>query len=461
MDVGGLPCSLDEDCVKAPSEGRMRDFLSFLDQTASNPLQCNGRPPKESNSPGEPASTADLLSKISALEVELEDKDHNLKAFQELREREKLQEERLRKIAWNSCWPSGWRSLQEKYEQQCRKQQELLSQLQDEKKDLATRCERLSDEMRDLERRFRTKAAEMHRQYGRELERQRRAFLSGEKMKKQLEEELATQKVALQRQMEEAFEVERIQHRQEMRTLKETYEAEVAKEREALAAKQKQQTAKLEAQLTEGKKRLQGEITKAREEEQTRMKEVTSQLLAQLEQQRNKHLKELQQVEAAAKEKEKELLLQMKEAKEAAIHEATEQTKKEMQARAHKKLDHILERLSEEQLAVQNQQEKTWIEKMQKREKEFEECKNIFEKHSEKLKNDLKAEAESRLALEKQIARMEAEAEMKEKELTELKAKIEGINARGEVRKNGKGKEIRNTNKETEKQTTQEKATQM
>lgn len=97
MDVGGLPCSLDEDCVKAPSEGRMRDFLSFLDQTASNPLQCNGRPPKESNSPGEPASTADLLSKISALEVELEDKDHNLKAFQELREREKLQEERLRK----------------------------------------------------------------------------------------------------------------------------------------------------------------------------------------------------------------------------------------------------------------------------------------------------------------------------------------------------------------------------
>ena len=56
---------------------------------------------------------------------------------------------------------------------------------------------------------------------------------------------------------------------------------------------------------------------------------------------------------------------------------------------------------------------------------------------------------------------MEAEAEMKEKELTELKAKIEGINARGEVRKNGKGKEIRNTNKETEKQTTQEKATQM
>lgn len=48
-------------------------------------------------------------------------------------------------------------------------------------------------------------------------------------MKKQLEEELATQKVALQRQMEEAFEVERIQHRQEMRTLKETYEAEVSK----------------------------------------------------------------------------------------------------------------------------------------------------------------------------------------------------------------------------------------
>lgn len=54
--------------------------------------------------------------------------------------------------------------------------------MQDEKKDAASRCERLADEMRGLERKFAVKVAELHKQYGRELERQRKAVLSGEKV---------------------------------------------------------------------------------------------------------------------------------------------------------------------------------------------------------------------------------------------------------------------------------------
>ncbi|CDJ49910.1 hypothetical protein, conserved [Eimeria brunetti] len=382
---GGMICNPDEECGKVPSEGRMRDFLSFLDQTASNPFYYGSQKPKKSDTPGDSTSNAALLSKISALEVELEDKEHNLKALHELRQREKLEEQRLRKQLQQQLEGDLTRTS-EKYEQQCRKQQELLSQLQDEKKILASRYERLTEEMRELERRFAAKAAELHKQYGRELERQRRAFLSGEKarreawareraqeikeitikglepeiqrlinkhraekrcleeklrkipddMKKQLEEELAAQKAAVQRQMEEAFEVERIQHRQEIRTLKENYEAELGKEREAFAAKQKQQNAKWEAQITDGKNRIQGEIIKAREEEQLRLKEVTAQLLSEMEQQRNKHIRELQQTEAAAKAKEEEIIIQMSKDKETAVKEATEQTKKEVQEEAHK-----------------------------------------------------------------------------------------------------------------------------
>lgn len=73
-------------------------------------------------------------------------------------------------------------STQDKYEEQARRQQDLLNQLQDEKKDLNCRCERLAEEVRGLERRFAAKVAELHKQYGRELERQRKAFLVGEKV---------------------------------------------------------------------------------------------------------------------------------------------------------------------------------------------------------------------------------------------------------------------------------------
>lgn len=58
----------------------------------------------------------------------------------------------------------------------------MLCQLQDEKKEMASRYQRLADEMRELGRRFSAKTAELHKQYGKELERQRKAFLSGEKV---------------------------------------------------------------------------------------------------------------------------------------------------------------------------------------------------------------------------------------------------------------------------------------
>ncbi|CDI88067.1 hypothetical protein, conserved [Eimeria praecox] len=332
---GELLSSPEDDCAEVPSEGRMRDFLSFLEQTASNSLFCGDPKAEQPNSAGDATNTANLLSKISALEVEIEDKEHSLKALHELREREKLHEERLRRQLQQQMQGDLTKTT-EKYEQQCRKLQELLSQLQDEKKGITLRYERLSEEMRELEKRFAAKTAELHRQYGRELERQKRAFLSGEKMKKQLEEDLLTQKALMQRQMEEAFEEERSQHKQEIRTLKETFAAELEKEREVFAAKQKQQTAKWEAQMADGKKKLQGEIAKAREEEQLRLKEITAQLLSEMEQQRTKHLKELQQTEAAAAAKEEELRNKMNKEKEDAVNEATEKTKKEMLSETHK-----------------------------------------------------------------------------------------------------------------------------
>lgn len=46
-------------------------------------------------------------------------------------------------------------------------------------------------------------------------------------MKSQLEQELASQKALAARQMEEAFEAERSQHRQEVREMQERFEAEV------------------------------------------------------------------------------------------------------------------------------------------------------------------------------------------------------------------------------------------
>ena len=47
---------------------------------------------------------------------------------------------------------------------------------------MASRYDRLAEEFRELERKFGAKTAELHKQYGRELERQRKAFLSGEKV---------------------------------------------------------------------------------------------------------------------------------------------------------------------------------------------------------------------------------------------------------------------------------------
>lgn len=54
--------------------------------------------------------------------------------------------------------------------------------MQEEKNDLACKCEKLSDELRELERKFSAKNAELHKHYDRELERQRKAFILSEKV---------------------------------------------------------------------------------------------------------------------------------------------------------------------------------------------------------------------------------------------------------------------------------------
>lgn len=89
--------SLDAECPAVPSEDRILDFLTFLDQTASNSVACDGQSLRQTHPSVDSTRNANLLSRISTLEVELEDKEHNLKALRELREREKLQGERLRR----------------------------------------------------------------------------------------------------------------------------------------------------------------------------------------------------------------------------------------------------------------------------------------------------------------------------------------------------------------------------
>lgn len=86
----------EEASLAKPADEKMRDFLTFLDQTASSSLH-NAATPSARRPSAQGTSNASLLSKISAMEVELEDKDHSLKALKELREREKLKEEHVRK----------------------------------------------------------------------------------------------------------------------------------------------------------------------------------------------------------------------------------------------------------------------------------------------------------------------------------------------------------------------------
>lgn len=92
----GLRGSCEDACPREPAEDRIRDLLSFLDRTASNSLHCDGTTHTKPHPPAEATSNANLLSKISALEVELEDKEHSLKALRQLREREKLKAEHTR-----------------------------------------------------------------------------------------------------------------------------------------------------------------------------------------------------------------------------------------------------------------------------------------------------------------------------------------------------------------------------
>lgn len=87
----------EEACSREPNEERMRDFLTFLAQTASSSLNFEGAATNTPQQSGNAMSNAKLLSRISALEIELEDKEHSLKALREFREREKLQDEHTRK----------------------------------------------------------------------------------------------------------------------------------------------------------------------------------------------------------------------------------------------------------------------------------------------------------------------------------------------------------------------------
>ncbi|KAL8430638.1 hypothetical protein ACSSS7_005810 [Eimeria intestinalis] len=379
--------SREEACSKEPACDRMRDFMSFLDQTASNSLEYEGRSMSDPSILHDaPSNNAMLLSKISALEVELEDKEHSLKALREVREREKLREENTRKQLLVHL-RSEMAKHTEKYEQELKRQQDLLSQVQDEKKNATHRCDRLADEIRELEKKFSAKAAELHKQYGRELERQRKAFLSGEKLRK---------------------------------------------ERESLIAKHQEELNKWESEVNHGKKSVEGAVMRAREEERLRCKEVASKLSEEIERMRQNHLAEIRQAAQAMKEKEEELLKTMEAAKATAVQEAVAAARKEVEAECHRKLDHLIERLSREQLEVQARFEQQCNEAVAASQASADQMRQQFVEERQKLEADLKSAHEKQLALERQISRLETEAELKEQMRAELQTALDEVSGRAQ-----------------------------
>ncbi|OEH76603.1 hypothetical protein cyc_02836 [Cyclospora cayetanensis] len=483
VSTAGMPQSLDHQKPKhfhdkassiEPSGDRMRDFLSFLDRSTSGSVMCDSTAHTPFHPPANTASNANLLSRISALEVELEDKEHNLKALRELREREKLKEEHIRKQLQLQLRDDLTKTT-EKYEQHSRSQQQLLVQLQDEKKDMASRYQRLADEMRELERKFGAKTAELHKQYGRELERQRKAFLCGEKarreawerdraqeikeitirglepeiqrliekhrnekrcleeklkgianeMKKQLEREVSSQKAIVTRQMEEALQVERDQHKQEIRLLQENFGAQLENEKHILQAKHQEEAARWESQMRDEKMSAEAATTKAREEEQMRCKEATSELITEIERMRQAHEAELRQATAAAKANQNETIIAMEAAKAAAIQEAVAATKKEVEEECHRKLDHLLKRLSQEQLEAQTRFERQCNEAVAASQDSADRLRQEFTKERNKLESELKVAHEKRLDLERLVSRLETEAELREKVRAELQMALD------------------------------------
>ncbi|XP_026190660.1 centrosomal protein of 131 kDa [Cyclospora cayetanensis] len=523
VSTAGMPQSLDHQKPKhfhdkassiEPSGDRMRDFLSFLDRSTSGSVMCDSTAHTPFHPPANTASNANLLSRISALEVELEDKEHNLKALRELREREKLKEEHIRKQLQLQLRDDLTKTT-EKYEQHSRSQQQLLVQLQDEKKDMASRYQRLADEMRELERKFGAKTAELHKQYGRELERQRKAFLCGEKarreawerdraqeikeitirglepeiqrliekhrnekrcleeklkgianevrpiapvcktsmcqsffalvqkallcvvwhiqpdhMKKQLEREVSSQKAIVTRQMEEALQVERDQHKQEIRLLQENFGAQLENEKHILQAKHQEEAARWESQMRDEKMSAEAATTKAREEEQMRCKEATSELITEIERMRQAHEAELRQATAAAKANQNETIIAMEAAKAAAIQEAVAATKKEVEEECHRKLDHLLKRLSQEQLEAQTRFERQCNEAVAASQDSADRLRQEFTKERNKLESELKVAHEKRLDLERLVSRLETEAELREKVRAELQMALDEVSGR-------------------------------
>ncbi|KAL8439311.1 hypothetical protein Efla_003948 [Eimeria flavescens] len=468
--------------MQGHADDRVRDLISFLDQTASNLLPHEGKPDARTETVISASSNAMLLSKISALEVELEDKEHSLKTLREFREREKLREENARKQLLLQLREEITKTT-EKYEQQLRRQQELLNQVQDEKKDAVLRCDRLTDELRELEQKFSAKAAEMHKQYGRELDRQRKAFLSGEKarreawerdraqeikditikglepeiqrllekhrsekrsleerlkklaidMKSKLEEEVASQKAVLARQMQETIEVERSQHRQEIRDLQDNFDSQLRKERELLSAKLQQEANKWESEAKLGKKSMEGAITKAREEEKLRCKKVASKMAQEMDLMKQNHIEEARQAAAAAKARQDETVRAMEAAKASAVQAAIAATKKEVEAECNRKLDHLLERLSREQMEVQTRFEQQCNEAVAAAHSSADQMRQEFLRERQKLESELKAAREERLGLERHISRLETEAELREKLRAELQLALDEASGRAQA----------------------------
>ncbi|KAL8454029.1 hypothetical protein Emag_001601 [Eimeria magna] len=314
--------------------------------------------------------------------------------------------------------------LEEKYEQELKRQQELLSQVQDEKKDATHRCDRLADEIRELERKFSAKAAELHKQYGRELERQRKAFLSGEKARREAWERDRAQEIkeitikGLEPEIQRLLE----KHRGERRSLEEKLR-KLSIDRCSLTCQR----------LPSGHIHVLPSVRrKAREEERLRCKEVATKLSEEIERMRQNHMAEIRQAAAATKEKEEEMLKAMEAAKATAVQEAVAAARKEVEAECHRKLDHLIERLSREQLDVQARFEQQCNEAVAASQASADQLRQQFLEERQKLEADLKTAHEKQLALERQISRLETEAELKEKMRAELQMALDEVSGRAQ-----------------------------
>ncbi|KAL8453809.1 hypothetical protein Emed_000670 [Eimeria media] len=329
-----------------------------------------------------------------------------------------------RKLSLGTALVAAGSATPEKYEQELKRQQELLSQVQDEKKDATHRCDRLADEIRELERKFSAKAAELHKQYGRELERQRKAFLSGEKARREAWERDRAQEIKDITIKGLEPEIQRLldKHRGERRSLEEKLK-KMSIDRRSLTYRR----------LPSGHFLVLPSVRrKAREEERLRSKEVATKLSEEIERMRQNHMAEVRQAAAATKEKEEELVKTMEAAKATAVQEAVAAARKEVEEECHRKLDHLIERLRREQLEVQARFEQQCNEAVAASQASADQLRQQFQEERQKLEADLKTAHEKQLALERQISRLETEAELKEKMRLELQMALDEVSGRAQ-----------------------------